>query len=117
MLLAHVRDPVPDASEIAPSLPLAVDAVLARGLAKDPATRPATAADLVEELRHALGSARLRPTVSGAAIPAAAAARGGRGRRPLAAPPSGGSPTAPDGVAPTGPPRRSATPPGAARSP
>lgn len=76
VLMAHLRDPVPDASAIAPSLPLAVDAALARGLAKQPDERPATAADLVEEIRHALGSARLRPTVSGAAIPAAAAATG-----------------------------------------
>jgi len=74
VLMAHLRDPVPDASAIAPSLPLAVDAALARGLDKEPDARPATAAGLVEEIRHALGSSRLRPTVTGAAIPLAAAA-------------------------------------------
>ena len=61
VLLAHVREPVPDASAMVASLPVAVDAVLARGLAKDPEERPASAHRLVDELRHALGSAELRP--------------------------------------------------------
>ena len=74
VLLAHVRDPVPDASVIAPSLPVAVDDVLARGLSKDPAARPASARGMVEELRHALGSPELRPTLVGQALPVAAAA-------------------------------------------
>lgn len=74
VLLAQVRDPVPDASSIVPSLPVAVDAVLARGLAKDPAERPATAHELVEDLRRALGSPDLRPTAVGGALPAAALA-------------------------------------------
>ncbi len=76
VLLAQVRDPVPDASAIAPGLPVAVDAVLARGLSKDPAARPASAHDLVEELRHALGSPELRPTATGATAPLAAVAAG-----------------------------------------
>jgi hypothetical protein len=66
VLLAHVREPVPDASSVVASLPVAVDAVLARGLAKDPEERPASAHRLVDELRHALGSAELRPTLVGA---------------------------------------------------
>lgn len=73
VLLAHVRDPVPDASAIAPTVPLAADAVIARGLSKDPGARPESAHDLVEELRHALGSPALRPTVNGASRPAVAA--------------------------------------------
>ncbi len=55
-LLAHVRDPVPDASAIAHGLPPAIDEVLARGLAKEPRERPESAEELVEELRVALGS-------------------------------------------------------------
>ena len=47
VLLAHVREPVPDASEIRPGLPVAVDATLARGLAKDPADRFANANSFV----------------------------------------------------------------------
>ncbi len=69
VLLAQVRDPVPDASAIAGSLPTAVDDVLARGMAKDPAARPGSARELVQELRRALGSATLRPTVVGAPLP------------------------------------------------
>jgi serine/threonine-protein kinase len=42
------------ASEAAPGLPTAIDRVLARGLAKDPAERPATAAELVAEIEAAL---------------------------------------------------------------
>ena len=72
VLLAQVRDPVPDASTVSPSLPVAVDAVLARGLSKDPTARPASAHDFVEELRHALGSPELRPTLTGAPLPLAA---------------------------------------------
>ena len=53
---------------------MAVDAALARGLSKDPAARPESAHDLVEELRHALGSPELRPTMTGAPLPLAAVA-------------------------------------------
>jgi len=70
VLLAHVRDPVPRATAINPTLPADVDGVLGRALAKDPAARPARAEDLVEELRTALG----RNHAAGAAAPAVAAA-------------------------------------------
>ena len=69
VLLAHVREPVPDASAIRAGLPVAVDATLARGLAKDPADRFANANSFVGDLRHALDSAELRPTVVGAPVP------------------------------------------------
>jgi hypothetical protein len=72
VLLAHVREPVPDASEVRPALPVAVDATLARGLAKDPADRFASGNALVGELRHALDTAELRPTVVGAPVPGTA---------------------------------------------
>jgi hypothetical protein len=68
VLLAHVREPVPDASEIRPGLPVAVDATLARGLAKDPADRFANGNSFVGDLRHALDTAELRPTVVGAPV-------------------------------------------------
>ena len=44
----------PSAAALAPSLPPAVDAVLRRGLAKSPAERPGTCAELVSQLRDAL---------------------------------------------------------------
>jgi tRNA A-37 threonylcarbamoyl transferase component Bud32 len=78
VLLAHVRDPVPDASAIAPGLPTAVDRVLAGGMAKDPGARPTSARALVDDLRAALGSRALRPTETGvpAGLLGAAAAHG-----------------------------------------
>ena len=57
ILLAHVRDERPRASEVRPGLPAALDAALARGLAVDPAERPATAHELVESLAEALDGA------------------------------------------------------------
>jgi serine/threonine-protein kinase len=50
----HVEAPVPRITDRAPDLPRALDAVFARGMAKDPAERPATAAELVDELERAL---------------------------------------------------------------
>jgi eukaryotic-like serine/threonine-protein kinase len=54
--LAHVDAAPPWASDVAANLPPGVDAVLSRGLAKEPAERPATAMDLVSELESALGA-------------------------------------------------------------
>jgi serine/threonine-protein kinase len=53
-LLQHVEERPPRASEAEPELPSAVDPVLIRGLAKNPAARPATATKLVGELERAL---------------------------------------------------------------
>jgi serine/threonine protein kinase len=53
-LLQHAEGRPPLASEAEPRLPRAVDPVLIRGLAKDPAARPATATELVEELERTL---------------------------------------------------------------
>ncbi len=54
---AHVSAPLPSAREVAPGLPPALDAVFARALAKDPADRPGSCAELVGDLRSALGPA------------------------------------------------------------
>ncbi len=51
------------ASEVAPGLPSAIDGVFARGLAKEPGERPASAAALVDELERALDpAAQTEPT-------------------------------------------------------
>jgi DNA-binding beta-propeller fold protein YncE len=55
---AHYSDPVPSACERRPALPRAVDAVLARGLAKDPDERYASSERLMQALADALVSAR-----------------------------------------------------------
>jgi serine/threonine protein kinase len=51
---AHVEESVPSASAAGTGLPPRVDEVLATGLAKDPAQRPATAADFMDALEVAL---------------------------------------------------------------
>jgi hypothetical protein len=66
VLFAHVNDPPPKASDLHPSLPPAVDAVLARGLAKEPEDRHATARDLVAAATEALGD---DPAAAGARPP------------------------------------------------
>lgn len=70
VLLAHVREPAPDASAMRPAIPPAASATLAAGLAKSAGDRPASAGRLVEDLRAALG-----PDAAGApAAPVAAPA-------------------------------------------
>ena len=52
---AHVNDAPPSVRELAPQLPAALDSVFARGLAKVPSERHTSCADLVADLRAALG--------------------------------------------------------------
>ena len=52
--MAHLKDPPPSAVSLRPSLPPGVDAVLARGLAKDPEARYPTCAAFVAALLEAL---------------------------------------------------------------
>jgi serine/threonine protein kinase len=51
---AHVEDSVPSASAAGARLPARVDGVLGAGMAKDPAQRPATAAEFLDALEDAL---------------------------------------------------------------
>ena len=74
VLLAHLSEPPPRLSEVRADLPAAMDDVVARGMAKAPGERPASAGELMLEARRALGAAtegspsgsaeatRLRPT-------------------------------------------------------
>jgi hypothetical protein len=73
VLLAHLSEPPPRLSEVRSDLPAAMDDVVARGMAKAPEDRPASAGELMLEARRALGAApdaspsasadtRLRPT-------------------------------------------------------
>ncbi len=54
---AHLNAPIPSAAEVAPALPAGVDAVFERALAKEPDDRPASAGELVEDLRDAFHDA------------------------------------------------------------
>ena len=53
LLQAHLNDPPPVPSHVRSELPQAVDAVVARAMAKDPAARYATAGALATDLRRA----------------------------------------------------------------
>ena len=55
VLYAHMVDPPPRLSERRPDLPAELDEVIARGMAKDPAERPATPGELLREARAAFG--------------------------------------------------------------
>ena len=54
-LFAHLEEDPPAAHLLRADLPLAVDEVLARGLAKDPGQRQLSCAQLVDDVRRALG--------------------------------------------------------------
>lgn len=54
VILAHLNEPVPKASERAPGVPKPADAILARALAKKSAERYASATEFVEALTKAL---------------------------------------------------------------
>ena len=97
--MAHVSAPIPPASDSNPQLPRELDDVLARGLAKEPEHRFATAADFVDALRDALdreaGTTRVAAIAAGpagaqpktpAAAPAAPRRRSRRGRPRRSAP-------------------------------
>jgi serine/threonine protein kinase len=102
VMWAHINASAPAPSTLRPGLPAAVDAVIARGLAKDPAGRFGTATELAEAILAASGTAA--PVTPG--IPAAPV---------TSAPPPGrsGPPTVRDSF--TGP--GSATSPPAAEVP
>jgi len=53
-LFAHIMDPPPRLSERRPDLPVALDEVIARGLAKAPDNRPARASQLLADARRVL---------------------------------------------------------------
>jgi eukaryotic-like serine/threonine-protein kinase len=82
----HIEDPPPRASRRNPELPVALDAVLVRGIAKRPEQRYSTARELAEAVDQALagrGAGRTLaavPTQITRTLPAAAPGDGGRAR-------------------------------------
>ncbi|HEX5622669.1 MAG TPA: serine/threonine-protein kinase [Solirubrobacteraceae bacterium] len=86
---AHVEDHPPAATERDPSLPRGVDAVLDRGMAKEPSERWESAAAMVEALDQAMGATRpaTEPTRPLAPVAAAAPRDGDRGAAPPPPPP------------------------------
>lgn len=68
----HLEEPPPSASRRNPSLPPAIDRVLARGMAKNPEDRFPTLAEFVDALDRQLGPARAAPRAGACAASAAA---------------------------------------------
>ena len=67
--MAHLKDPVPSAVALRPTLPAAVDAVLARGMAKDPEARYGTCVALTGDLSAAIRGAAVDATSATVARP------------------------------------------------
>jgi serine/threonine protein kinase len=63
VLFAHMTEPPPLVTDQRPDLPAALDEVVARGMAKDPAARQARATDLVDEAERAFGR-RIRAAIT-----------------------------------------------------
>ena len=59
VLYAHATEPPPRISDRRAGLPQALDRVFERALAKDPAMRPATAQELIEDVRESLDATAL----------------------------------------------------------
>ncbi len=104
---AHVEDPPPPASSRADDLSPAVDAVLEKGLAKDPDDRWASSAELVDALERTLGGHPTAPTRrlsrreqrdDAARGGRGAAAAGGLAAGAAAADPAAAGPTPPHGT-------------------
>jgi hypothetical protein len=63
VLFAHMMESPPLVTDQRPDLPAALDEVIARGMAKDPAARQARASDLVSEAERAFGR-RIRAAIT-----------------------------------------------------
>ena len=79
-MFAHITEPPPAVTKVRPELPEALDAVIARAMAKAPDERFATCREMIEAARAALGGAsaggrRAAPALLEDAPPAAAAVR------------------------------------------
>jgi hypothetical protein len=125
VLLAHLSEDPPRLTEARGDLPSAMDEVIALGMAKDPADRPASARDLLLQARRALGALPASDAEAAAtrlaSAPAPAPAQGDlassasetRYAAETASPPPAGAPVAPPSAdVPATPPRRSDTPAG-----
>jgi serine/threonine-protein kinase len=83
VLYAHIQDPPPALTAVRPELPAAIDGVIARALAKEPAERHASCGELIDAARAVLltGAAAAQdtpaaPSSAEAVIPAAPAPTG-----------------------------------------
>jgi urea transport system substrate-binding protein len=76
VILAHINDPAPDPRDHRPELPEACSAIVRRAMAKDPAERHQSAAEMLAELEALLSPARPAAAPAEPAPPPAAPTRG-----------------------------------------
>jgi hypothetical protein len=82
ILRAHESEPPPQPSAIRPELPVALDDVIARGMAKQPGLRPFTARALMDDVRSAFGiESQGAAVVAPPTLPLGAAAADGESTR------------------------------------
>jgi hypothetical protein len=93
VVFAHVTEPPPRASERAAGLPEAIDEVVARGMAKAPEDRYATAGELVRSAARALGIETAEATALRPPAPAAAPAGAATVPSPVVGSPGGATVT------------------------
>src|SRR5262245_15796708 len=77
VMFAHITEPPPAVTKVRPDLPEALDAVIAKAMAKSATERYATCREMIEAARAALGGKSVAPADSGEALveePAPAAA-------------------------------------------
>jgi hypothetical protein len=73
VLYAHLSEPPPTVTATRQDLPVEIDAVVVRGMAKEPADRFSTCGDLANAVRAAAGMAERTVTLPGAELAAAVA--------------------------------------------
>jgi serine/threonine protein kinase len=61
VILKHINDPIPSASALDPNIPAAIDAVIAKALAKNRDERYATATEFANAVTEALGASLTTP--------------------------------------------------------
>ncbi len=97
--LRHASEPAPAPSDVAASVPPALDAIVGRALRKDPAERFATAREFADALRAAELGPGDRGAGLGAAVAIAGAGAAAMGVASAVAPPAVAAAFAPAGVA------------------
>ncbi len=60
ILMKHIQEPIPSATQINSDLPPEIDAIIAKGMAKEPENRYQSAGDLVEDLAKIVDTSQMR---------------------------------------------------------
>lgn len=89
LVMKHANQPPPRPAMFAPGVPPAVERIILRAMAKDPAARYQRAADMAADLRAARGALPANPRTAMPTLPHAAAISGAYAAFPVSHPPMG----------------------------